>query len=400
MYIDDLAAPRQTDAAVAAMEAAKAHPVTLTRDAVLDEARRATGLSDFGEMDFVDRLDTMLRSAEEDGLNAFGRMLFFNDMVRYASNRLRLEDLVRRHPEILDVEIDRPIIILGMPRTGTTHLVNLIASDRRLRSMPYWESLLPIPPEGADTRLADAEAGWAGLDAVLPKQKIVHELSPTHIHEEIELQMLDFSSYMIEWTTRPYRWRDHYLSHDQTSTYHYLKKVLKALTWLHGPNRWILKSPGHLEQIGPLMAAFPDASIVMTHRDPVAVVASCVTMNAYIDRLRRLKVNPPEVANYWIDRVERLLRACVRDRDMLPAERSIDVRFGDFMADQMGTVRRIYGMSGLDLTAGAEAAMQAYIDSHKRDRHGQLEYRLQEDFGLDPDALAERFRFYSDKFGV
>jgi len=85
---------------------------------------------------------------------------------------------------------------------------------------------------------------------------------------------------------------------------------------------------------------------------------------------------------------------------MLPAERSIDVRFGDFMADQMGTVRRIYGMSGLDLTAGAEAAMQAYIDSHKRDRHGQLEYRLQEDFGLDPDALAERFRFYSDKFGV
>jgi len=401
MRIDDIGAPRQTPAALALIRGAEDAPVALTIDAVLDGARAATGLSDFGAMDFVERLSIMLRSADEDGLNALGRSFFFNDMVRYAANRLRVEDLVRRHPEILDLEIERPIIILGMPRTGTTHLVNLIAADDRLRSMPYWESLLPVPPAGRpDTRLADAEAGWAGLSTLLPMQKNVHELSPTHIHEEIELQMLDFSSYMIEWTTRPYRWRDWYLTHDQTSSYQYLRKVIQVLTWLRGPNRWVLKSPGHLEQLGPLMTAFPDATVVMTHRDPLAVIASCVTMNAYIDRLRRLKVNPAEVANYWVDRIERLLRACVRDRDLLPADRSIDVRFGDFMADQMGAVRRIYAMAGLDMTPAAEAAMEAYLEAHRRDRHGQLEYHIEEDFGLDPATLRERFAFYNERFGI
>ena len=401
MRIDDLGSPRQTQAAQAALDATAAFDTDMTVDGVLDAARAATGLSDFGEMDFVERLAIMLRSIDEDGLNGFGRMLLYNDLVRYASNRLRVEDHIRMNPAVLDIKIDRPIIILGMPRTGTTHLVNLIASDERLRSMPYWESLNPLPVEGKpDTRLADAEAGWAGLDSLLPMQKNVHELSPTHIHEEIELQMLDFSSYMIEWMSRPYRWRDWYLSHDQTSTYHYLRKVLQVLTALKGPDRWVLKSPGHLEQIGPLLSAFPDATIVMTHRDPVAVVASCLTMNAYIDRLRRTKVNPAEVANYWVDRIERLLRACVRDHALLPAGRWIDVRFSDFMADQLGTVRRIYASAGLEMTPQAEAAMNHYLETHRRDRHGQLEYDLQEDFGVDPQALRERFAFYSERFGV
>jgi len=401
MRIDDLAIPRQTPSALALMSDAEREHCVLTVDAVLDAAKAATGLSYFGEMDFVERLALMLRSAEEDSLNALGRSFFFNDMVRYAANRLRIEDLIRRNPPILDVPIDRPIIIVGMPRTGTTHLVNLIASDKRLRSLPYWESLQPIPPEGRpDTRLADTEAGWAGLDALLPMQKNVHELSPTHIHEEIELQMLDFSSYMIEWTTRPYRWRDWYLSNDQTSSYHYLRKVLQALTWLRGPERWILKSPGHLEQLGPLMAAFPDAAVVTTHRDPIAVTASCLTMNAYVDRLRRLKVNPAEVANYWVDRIERLLRAYIRDRDLLPADRSIDVRFEEFMADQMGTVRRIYEMAGLPMTREAETAMNAYCEAHRRDRHGQLEYQIEEDFGVNIANLRDRFAFYRERFGI
>jgi len=205
---------------------------------------------------------------------------------------------------------------------------------------------------------------------------------------------------MIEWIARPYRWRDWYLSHDQTPSYLYLRKVLQVLAWARGPNRWVLKSPGHLEQLGPLMAAFPDATVVMTHRDPNAVIASCLTMNAYIDRLRRLKVNPAEVANYWVDRIDRLLRACVRDRDTLPHDRSVDVRFEDFMSDQIGTVRRIYAMSGLDMTARAKAAMTHYLEDHARDRHGQLRYDIAEDFGLDPIALKERFTFYRERFGI
>lgn len=401
MRIEDLANPVQTPAAQAAIDAAADVVSLMTVESVLADARAATGLDDFGPMDFVERLAIMLRSADEDAMNGLGRMLFRGDMVRYAANRLKVEDLVRRRPEILNIEIHRPIIILGMPRTGTTHLVNMIAADKRLRSMPYWESLHPVPdPDRPDMRLADVEAGWAALDQILPMQKNVHELTPTHVHEEIELQMLDFSSYMIEWTTRAYRWRDWYLTHDQTSTYHYLRKVIQVLTWLKGPNRWVLKSPGHLEQLGPLMSAFPDATLVMTHRDPAAVVASCLTMNCYIDRLRRLKVNPAEVANYWVDRIDRLLRACVRDRDSLPAGQVIDLRFSDYMADQIGAVERIYAMAGLEMTDEVRAQLQAYIDSHSRDRHGQLEYDLQGDFGVDRAELRRRFAFYADRFDI
>jgi len=140
--------------------------------------------------------------------------------------------------------------------------------------------------------------------------------------------------------------------------------------------------------------------VVTTHRDPIAVTASCLTMNAYVDRIRRLKVNPAEVANYWVDRIERLLRAYIRDRDLLPADRSIDVRFEEFMADQMGTVRRIYEMAGLPLTREAETAMNAYFESHRRDRHGQLEYQIEEDFGVNIANLRDRFAFYRERFGI
>jgi hypothetical protein len=402
MRIEDLAAPRQTSAALQAIAYAETQPVQLARDEVLDAASNQTGLSDFGDMDFVERLDVMLQSAREDvGLNALGRKLFYDDMVRYAANRLRVEDLIRANPEILRIEIERPIIIVGMPRTGTTHLVNLIASDERLRSLPYWESLTPVPPPGQpDTRLEQAEAGWAALDQILPMQKNVHELSPTHVHEEIELQGIDFSSYIIEWISRPFRWRDYYLAHDQTPQYRYMRKVLQVLTWLRGPRRWVLKSPQHMEQLGPLTATFPDATIVVTHRDPVAVIASCVTMNAYIDRLRRKEVEPVRVADYWVDRIERMMRACVRDRHILPAERSEHVMFHDFMRDQMRAVRRIYAMAQLDLPESVEASLHGYIESHRRDRHGQLSYDLDRDFGLKPAALREQFGFYYEAFGV
>lgn len=402
MRIEDLAAPKQTAEALQAIAYAGSQPVELSRDSILHTARNATGLDDFGPMDFVERLDVMLRSAREDaGLNALGRKLFHDDMLRYAVNRLRVEDLVRRHPEILKIDIEKPIIILGMPRTGTTHLVNLIASDDRLRSLPYWESLTPVPAPGEpDKRLEQTEAGWAMLDQLLPMQKNVHELSPTHVHEEIELQAIDYSSYLIEWTSRPFRWRDYYLSHDQTPHYRYLRKVLQVLTWLRGPNRWVLKSPQHLEQLGPLMAAFPDAIVVMTHRDPVAVIASCVTMNTYIDRLRRNQVEPLKVAEYWVDRIEQLMRACVRDRDSLPADRSVDVLFHGYMDDPIGTVRKIYEMAQLPLDESVKAKLEAYLENHKRDRHGQLSYDLEGDFGLDPAALRERFAFYYQRFPV
>jgi hypothetical protein len=336
-----------------------------------------------------------------------GRVGAFRDCVRYAANRARLHDLLRRHPEIHDVEIRRPIVIGGLPRSGTTHLLNLIASDARLRSLPYWESLEPFPdptertaPGEEDPRLVRCRRAYAQQDALMPLLKNMHDMAPEHVHEEIEVQALDFASYELEWIATVPRWRDYYLEHDQTPHYAYLRTALQALQWLRGPDRWILKSPQHMEQLGPLLATFPDASVVLTHRDPVSVIASAITMLAYGDRVRRTRVDPPAVAAYWVDRIERLLQTCVRDRDRVPPERSLDVRFHEFMADDLAMVERVYALADLPLVAEARASLETYLADNPRGKHGRILYDLKGDFGIDPEALRERFAFYTDRFGV
>ena len=275
--IEDLAEPVLTEMQKAALAATSGIEVQFDEEAILNEAMRRTGLSDFGSDDFRDRLAVWVQSLDEDkAANPMGRLGVYNDTLRYAINRLRLEDLLARHPEILDVEIRRPIIIVGLPRSGTTHLLNLISADTRLRSLPYWESLEPIPipgeepgPDGQDPRYLRCRQNFERSDGLLPHLKAMHHMTPEHTHEEIELQALDFSSYILEWVAHVPRLRDYYLSQDQTSSYAYMKKALQALQWLRGPDRWVLKSPQHLEQLRPLYKTFPDATFAVTARDPV-----------------------------------------------------------------------------------------------------------------------------------
>lgn len=406
--ITDLAHPVLTREQQAALDAMSGVTVRFTEDEVLTAATRATDLSDFGADDFRARLRVWLAAADEDaGLNALGRLTVFGNCVRALSNRLRLEDLIKRHPEILDVEIRRPIIVVGLPRSGTTHLLNLISADSRLRSLPYWESLEPVPvpgdppgPNGEDPRLLRCRTASEMQDRMLPLLRNMHHMTPEHVHEEIELQELDFSSYILEWNAMVPRWRDFYLSYDQTPQYRYIKKALQALQWMRGPDRWVLKSPQHLEQLRPLFTVFPDATIAFTHRDPVSVIQSAITMLAYGDRLRRTRVDPPALAAYWIDRIERLLRACVRDRDLIPAAQSHDVLFHEFMADDLATVARIYEKADLPFTPAARAELAAFMDEHPRGKYGQILYDLTGDFGVEPAALRERFAFYFRRFPV
>jgi hypothetical protein len=406
--IDDLKAPVLTPMQKMVVGGFAGVDVVFSDEAVLEEARKSTGLSDFGPEDFRERLSVWCQAAGEDAcLGAMGKVRLFADMVRYASNRLRFHDLLRRHPEILEVEIRKPIIIAGLPRSGTTHLVNLVAADKRLRSLPYWESLEPVPdaaapacPKEEDRRYLKCAAEHQMLGQVAPLLKNMHDLAPDHVHEEIEVGALDFSTFLPEWLAVVPRWRDYYYAHDQRPHYAYMKDVLKALQWLRGPDRWILKSPQHLEQLGPLIETFPDATVAITHRDPVSVVASAITMLTYGDRLRRTEVNPPAVAEYWSDRVEHLLRACVRDRELLPSDQSIDVLFHEFIADDVAMVQRIYDVAGLPMTAEARKSLGAYMADNPRGKHGRILYDLRGDFGVDPDALRERFDFYFERFPI
>jgi hypothetical protein len=407
VYIDDLAAPRLTEAQSGALTWGESLQAVLEPEAVLDAARKRTGLDDFGADDFRERLGLLCDEWGGDaGITAFHRFVLQGYLVRYASNRLLIRETLARHPEILDEPIERPIVVTGLPRSGTTHLVNLLASDARLHSLPLWESYEPVPlpgepraADGTDPRYQRCAEAWAGMQRVTPLLASMHPMHPDHIHEELELMGPDFASYNFEWLSYSPRWRDHYFATDQRRHYAYMKNVLRLLQWQRNVRkRWVLKCPQHLEQLPALLEVFPDATVVFTHRDPVAVIQSTVTMLAYTQRMNRRRVAIRELADYWPARIERLLEACVRDRAL--ASRSFDSRFDVFMADPMTTLDNVYQVADLELTPDARASLQRYLDMHPRGKDGQVVYRLERDFGLAPSAVRGRFGFYFERFGV
>jgi hypothetical protein len=401
--IDDLAEPVLSEHQQGALAFGESVDTELTVDAVLGAAVDRTGLDDFGPDDFRARLARWLDEVDHDpDRTGLGRMILFHDCVRYAANRLRLLDLLGRHPEIHDEEIVAPIVVVGLPRSGTTHLVNLLAADPRLRSLPLWESYepVPVPGEPDDARYRRCADAWAAMQQTVPLLAAMHPMAPDHVHEELELQLPDFSSYELEWVARVPRWRDTYLATDQTPHYAWLKTVLKVLQWYRRGERWVLKSPQHLEQLGPLLATFPDATVVVTHRDPVSVVQSAATMLTYGARMSYRSTRPDWYLGYWADRVERLLSASVRDRGLLPEGRTVDVLFHEFMDDELGTVERIYEAAGWPLVDEARAAITGYLAGHERGKDGQVVYDLRRDFGAEPAEVRAPFGFYLDRFPV
>ncbi|HLG89311.1 MAG TPA: sulfotransferase [Alphaproteobacteria bacterium] len=406
--IDDLLHPVLNEAQKAALAHGDATPVDLTEEAILAEARKRTGLDDFGPEDFRERLRLLLDEWNADpGLSGLHRITLWGYITRHMANRLLIRDYLKHHAEVHEEVIKKPIIVVGMPRSGTTHLVNLLAADPRLRSLPLWESYEPLPlpgepmlPGGVDPRYQRTADAWTGMQQVVPLLAAMHPMEPQHIHEELELMGPDLASYNFEWISRVPKWRDYYYAHDQTPHYEYMKTVLKILQSIRGPKRWVLKCPQHLEQLPVLRKVFPDATIAVTHRDPVAVIQSAVTMIAYGHRIYRKSVEPKPIIDYWIERVDHLLRACVRDRDLWPDSQSIDVPFHEFMADDLAMVARIHNKAGLPEDKQARAAIAHFLAEHPRGKEGRVVYNLRRDFGVDPEALRARFQYYFDAFPV
>lgn len=404
--IDDLREPRRDAQEQQIHDLALTMQVDLDPAALVAAARRRTGLDDLGDPTLIDRLTAQVAAVDADtGLSGIGRYLIRRRLVGLLAARLRFEDFVRHHPEALDVDLEPPVIVVGLPRSGTTHLVNLLATDRRFRSMPWWEVQEPTPVmgdgpgrDGVDPRYRRCLQEHETTRQASPLTALMHDRPPWSIEEECELMDLDLCSYTLEWHARVPSWRDHYLGLDQRAHYAFLRRELQVLSHLRGPNRWVLKCPQHLEQLGPLLETFPDATVAFTLRDPVAVLQSAITMLAYGDRNRRVAVEPDDLAAYWVDRIERLLRAAVRDAHLIPDGQRVDVEFGEFMADDVAMAERILGTAGLEVTDEAHAGLRDYVAGNPRGKEGRIVYDLRGDFGLEPDDLYERYAFYLEAF--
>ncbi|MBY0389858.1 MAG: sulfotransferase [Mycobacterium pseudokansasii] len=403
--LDDLAEPRFSTEAqqLRDMMATMAPQCPLDADALHARASADTGLHDFGDDDYRERLDVFLAALRDiDGLHPPGVVNFYGQLLQLLKNRLLLADLLTRHPEIDDIELRPPVFIAGLPRTGTTHLHNMLAAAPTFRTMPYWESVepYPLPAEAGiepDPRRARMDVAVHVINIVMPYFPLMHEMTTDHVHEEIQLLANDFSTMLFETLAHVPRWRDYYQAHDQTPHYAYLATQLKAMQFLRGGRRWLLKSPQHLEQVPVLDRVFPGSIVVFTHRDPVPVALSMIAMIVYSARMHRSPVPVAEIAAYWVDRLELMLTALVRDRDTVGPRRSIDIRFDDFMADELGVAAQAYALAGEPFDEPARTAFTGYLAGHRRGRLGHVETSC-EMFGLTEKDLRARFAPYVERF--
>lgn len=405
VHITDLARPTFTPQAQVIIDgmAAMAPYCPLTAEALHEQASAQTGLTDFGDQGYRERMSVLLQAFEElPGLTSFGRTYAFSLMLTFLKGRLQVVDHLKRHPEVFDIDIAAPMIIAGLPRTGTTHLHSMLAADPALRSLPYWEAQEPLPPPGEEGTIEPRRQRTGDAlnisSTLMPYFQLMHEMTVDHIHEDIGLMVQDFSSGFFTTLTHLPRWSDYLRDHDQTPGYQFLRMMLQVLSHQDGSTRrWVLKSPQHLEQFVPIMNVFPDATFIVTHRDPVDVSVSMATMMAYTMRMSVDEVDVPTVAGYWIDRIDEMLSACLRDHDKLPAERTIDVRFDEFMADDLAMVQRVWDTAGYTPSDESRAAVAEYLAGHTRGRLGTVDYRA-EDLGVDRDELRRRFAPYVERF--
>ena len=397
----------------AGLEPVKHRIARLDVESVIAAARKRTKLEDFGDRHFREALAVLIDSLERDAdLHAIGRLTARRQMVDLLSTKLRVRELLQRRPEILDTPVGRPIVILGMPRTGTTILQRVLAQDASLRSLPYWEGLFPLPDGDAaqrphsnvpDPRIAKARQSLRILHFAAPLMLSMHEMEAEAPDEEIWLLAVDFATMLFEASYRVPTFRDWYCAHDQVPGYRFLHTMLQVLQWYRPAERWLLKSPQHLEQLPALLEVFPDATIVQTHRDPLMVTASFCSMATYGRRMNSRHIDPNDIGTYWSARIERMLRRSVDDR---PAEngpvddpRFVDVHFRELVADPIAVVKQIYEVADHELTTEAETRMRHYLAANPRGKHGTHTYRL-EDYGLDPAERRVAFEFYTRRFAI
>jgi len=379
--------------------------VALDPDHLLAAARRRSRGHDFEEMTFREGLNRLLHAlVSEARLNLLGRIVARDSIVSYLANRVQLEADRRRHPEITTQRIHRPIVITGLPRSGSTLLHSLLAEDPANRVPRMWEMLTPSPPpEGAtyedDPRIAITEKRLRWLDRLAPEFKRIHPVGARLPEECVVILSHSFlsSEFCSIYAVPSYqRWMR---AQSLLPAYRLHRRFLQHLQWRCRGDRWILKAPAHLQALGELCAVYPDVGVIMTHREPLEVLPSEASLHTVLRQTFSDAVDPAavgrEVTELTADEIRIGLQA--RDRGCAPSEQFLDVRYRDLVKDPIGTVRRAYAHFDIPFTTIAETRMRGYLAGSPKDKHGAHVYSLSQ-FGLDVDEEHERYRHYRERF--
>ncbi|MFN7149790.1 MAG: sulfotransferase family protein [Microthrixaceae bacterium] len=380
-----------------------------TPDELVQAAIDSTGLDDFGEPTWREGMELFAESlAATADLNELGVGIARDGVVGDLATRLRLVDWRARHPEVAAQRIERPIIIVGLPRTGTSILHDLMAQDPSMRAPLSWEVERPVPPPRTETyetdpRIAEAQAQFDLVDSLIPGFTAFHELGARLAQEDVRMWTSEFRSmqFSLQFEVPEYNeWLLH--TADMAPAYRWHHRFLQHLQSEHMVDRWLLKSPAHLWNFAELAAEYPDAIVIQNHRDPLKVIASISALGA---SLREMTTDSFEVqrlaAQYGEDIMFGLDRALAQRRDgLFPEDQVIDVRYQDFRTDLLGTVAAIYDRLGLELTDEAAARQKAFLDAHPGDAANSLRRYKWEQTGLDEGEMRERASAYQEYFGI
>jgi hypothetical protein len=372
----------------------------------IERARQATGLGELGPESYREGLDRLIASARTEArLNQAGTAQLEGMIVMLLMKRLEIEDWYARHPEIDAQEIVSPLMILGLPRTGSTALHCMLGEDPQARVIRNWEGMNPTPPPEratyeTDPRIAVMQAHMDRRDVVTPRMK---QMLPSTAISPVEDQLImgyDFKTqiFQAEYRIPSYvEWFNHQA--DLVPTFEYVKRVLKLLQWRCPPTRWRLKNPTYILFIEALDRVFPDARYCMTHRDVGAVLPS--VSDLYYERHKAGTDAPDKhyLGQLNLAWTELGMQRMIDFRAAGNEARFFDIYFAPFQKDPFPVVERLYAFLGEEFTSEARAGMEAWRRDTPREKHGGHSYDAA-DFGLDPAELRERFRFYSERYDV
>jgi hypothetical protein len=397
---------RALNAACASLDRVGLRVPRIESEALLEAASRRTRLSDFGDPRFREGLDALVAAADrEGGQHGFGRIAFRGLLIQTLEMRLRAIDFAKRHPEVQAERIERPFVILGMPRTGTTLLSFLLDLDPCVRSLRHWEASAPIPPpdlagHAEDPRIAASAKQIAQLSRLIPPLQAMHPMAATLPTECVTLFALDFRSLQFE-TQMPApsygRWLE---QTDPRSAYAIHELVLRILQSAQPTETWSLKSPQHLWHLEALRERYPDARLVWTHRDPAAVVPSVASLNLAFYRTWCRPPDPCAIGAYWDHKlrvgVERGLRF---DAQQAGRAWCCHVQYAELLKDPVGSVERIYAHFGESVSPLHARRMRRWMQERPQQTHGRHVYDLRE-LGLSAEGLRESYADYRARFGV
>ncbi|MAT94628.1 MAG: sulfotransferase family protein [Halioglobus sp.] len=380
--------------------------VPLDAQSLLDHARRVTGLDDFGDELWREPFAVYIRALEEEArLTLMGRLMARNDILLWLATRLRVVDALRRHPEILQQPVPAPMFVVGLPRSGTSILYELLAQDPAAGVPLMWEALQPCPPPEAATYASDpridvAHRLFTQWSRVAPEFAGMHEMrgdipaecgllmAPTFVsdHNASLHQTPSYSAWLAQADFLP--------------VYRYHRQVLQILQWKNPRQRWLLKAPEHQVHLETLLAVYPDARIVQTHRDPIKCMASATSLMGTLYSMRSEQpFNAAMFENIIMgeataNRLEAVM--ALRETGVVPAQNITDSRYQDLMDDPLACIESIYAHFDMALSAQARKRMLAYLQEKPRGKFGAHRYTV------GPERAAERalFRRYQERYNV